>query len=307
MRCYQLSEQIKQTELLNLEGEELYWVIATPEELQMKKGIFKFSAKTIQECVEEIDLPKLEVYDHYDFGLVHLMYRKDHHFTMERINFYLGKNYLILIIKEEREWIKSLEEQILSDGEEYYTPGRILYRLFDKLTEQDGNILDEIENTISELEEVLIEGKKRNYIKEIIGLRKKLLFLKRHYEPLMEISIELEENDNDLLSDKATRYFRIMSNRINRLNMRVLNLRDYVTQVREAYDAQVDIGLNKIMKVATIITIIFFPLTLIAGWYGMNFINMPELTWKYGYLYVIGLSLLSSIVSIYYFKRKGWF
>lgn len=81
---------------------------------------------------------------------------------------------------------------------------------------------------------------------------------------------------------------------------------DNVTQIREAYDAQVDISLNKIMKVFTVITVVFAPLTVIVGWYGMNFDIMPELRWRYGYLYVLGLSLLSIITCLIFFKRKKW-
>ena len=73
----------------------------------------------------------------------------------------------------------------------------------------------------------------------------------------------------------------------------VLNLRDYVTQVREAYQAQIDINLNKVMKIFTVITSIFLPLTLIVGWYGMN-LKMPEYSWVYGYPFVIGLIVVTA-------------
>jgi magnesium transporter len=81
-------------------------------------------------------------------------------------------------------------------------------------------------------------------------------------------------------------------------------LRDYTSQVREAYQAKLDYDLNSIIKVFTVVTTIFLPLTLIVGWYGMNFTTMPELTWKYGYVYTIILSIVVVIICIIYFKKK---
>ncbi|MBE6822571.1 MAG: hypothetical protein E7518_05645 [Ruminococcaceae bacterium] len=88
------------------------------------------------------------------------------------------------------------------------------------------------------------------------------------------------------------------------MNQHVLNLRDYITQVREAYLSQVDIKLNEIMKLFTVVTGIFLPLTLLVGWYGMNFKNMPELDWPYGYGCAILLSAFFVALSVFYFRKR---
>ena len=93
---------------------------------------------------------------------------------------------------------------------------------------------------------------------------------------------------------------------MERLFQEVLNLRDYVTQVREAYQAQVDINLNHIMKLFTVITAIFLPLSLVAGWYGMN-LQMPEYGWQFGYPAIIVISAVVVVGVILYFKKKKWF
>ena len=98
----------------------------------------------------------------------------------------------------------------------------------------------------------------------------------------------------------------MFTNRINRLYQGVNNLRDYVTQVREAYQAQVDINQNTLMKLFTVVTTIFLPLTLIVGWYGMNF-NMPEYGWSYGYPIVIAISISIVVLCIVWFKKNKWF
>ena len=83
-------------------------------------------------------------------------------------------------------------------------------------------------------------------------------------------------------------------------------LREYATQISSEYQAQVDLGQNRIMKLLTIVTTVFMPLTLITGWYGMNFINMPELQWEYGYPAIIIVSILVIIGCMSVFRRKHY-
>ncbi|HWT27849.1 MAG TPA: CorA family divalent cation transporter, partial [Mobilitalea sp.] len=108
----------------------------------------------------------------------------------------------------------------------------------------------------------------------------------------------------DLFNEENLQYFRIFTDRVARLSSTTRMLQEYSVQVREAYHAQLDLDLNNIMKMFTVVTTIFLPLTLIVGWYGMNFTTMPELTWKYGYLFVIGLCVITAFICIYFFKKK---
>ena len=109
-----------------------------------------------------------------------------------------------------------------------------------------------------------------------------------------------------MIDQKELRQFKIQTSRANRLYNGVLNLRDYVTQVREAFQTQTDINLNSVMKVFTVITSIFFPLTLIVGWYGMN-LRMPEFGRRYGYLFVIVISVITAAATLLHFKMKNGF
>jgi magnesium transporter len=183
---------------------------------------------------------------------------------------------------------------------------RILSTFFERLTGGDVAFLDKIEMEISNLENALISSKKRNCVREIISLRKRLLVLKRYYEQLLNVLDELQQNENDTLYGNSLRYFKIYAGRVERLYHSVLNLRDYVTQVREAYQAEVDISLNNIMKIFTVITAIFLPLTLIVGWYGMN-LKLPEFQWSFGYPFVIILSVAVVVVCLVIFKKRKWF
>ena len=96
----------------------------------------------------------------------------------------------------------------------------------------------------------------------------------------------------------------MVEKRIGRLKDEAQMLREYGLQVRELFQAEIDIRQNNIMKILTIVTTIFLPLSLVAGWYGMNFTNMPELTWHYGYGFIILLSIVITILNILYFKKK---
>ncbi|MEL7564447.1 MAG: CorA family divalent cation transporter [Dehalobacterium sp.] len=183
---------------------------------------------------------------------------------------------------------------------------KILQLFFDILTIEDSLILESIEDEASKMEEALITLKSRNYISEIIKLRKKLLAYKRYYDQLAYISLAIEENESGLLSDKEVRFFHKLSSRTERLLNEIENLQNYISQIREAYQAQVDINQNSIMKLFTVITAIFLPLTLIVGWYGMN-LDMPEYNWPFGYPAVILLSIIVALGSFLYFKKHDWF
>ena len=100
------------------------------------------------------------------------------------------------------------------------------------------------------------------------------------------------------------RQFNMVEKRIARLKNEAQILREYGLQIRELFQAEIDIRQNRIMKILTIVTTIFLPLTLVAGWYGMNFSNMPELSWKYGYPAVIVISLVIVMICLWIMKKK---
>ena len=263
--------------------------------------------KVVDECLNGT-ASKFE--SHHGFDYISLVIPDKENLLSEesRISIYFRKNLLVFICDAVRDY--SLLHQIITKIElkeiENLTLERILFEFFDLMTVGDSLYLENLEQEITELEEALLASVKKDYIKEIIQLRKKLLVLKRYYEQLFDLAEAMEENENDLLSDNMIRYFHILTNRTNRLSDSVSNLRDYVSQLREAYQTEVDINQNIIMRLFTVITAIFLPLTLLVGWYGMNF-PMPEYSWSYGYPVVIIISIVVALVSIIYFKRHKWF
>ncbi len=202
--------------------------------------------------------------------------------------------------------LNTLRAELAGCPGDMLSPARVLNLFFGKLMSGDGAYLDGLEDEISAMEDGSMEEPPRNCAAQISALRKKLLALKRYYESLLDLLEDLEENRNGFFTKAQLRYIRMHTSRADRLLHNVINLRDYVTQVREAYQNQLDISLNKTMKLFTVITTIFLPLTLIVGWYGMN-LQMPEYSWAFGYPIVVGISLLVIGGCILFFKRKKWF
>lgn len=281
-----------------------YWIIMTPEEIKEKNEIFHFNYQTIYDCLHNEDAPKLDVYDNYSFGILNIIKSHEDKFLTSELNFYLTKNSLIFVSKNYQDIFNEILDDMICRGSIGISTDRILYNLIDKMTSKDYAMLTNLESEISDAEEDVLEGKTKDYIKDIVLLKNKLLFLKKQYEPLLDVVEDLTENENGIINEKSKAYFVILFNRIERLNRKVGNLRDYVTQTRESYQAQLDISQNKIMKLFTVLTAVFSPLTLIVGWYGMNFSTMPELRWKYGYAFVIFLSLAVLSVCLWIFKKK---
>ncbi len=187
------------------------------------------------------------------------------------------------------------------------SPQRALNLFFSCLFYGDSAFLQDLEDEVEELEELATHDEPpKDCILKISEMRRKLLALKRYYEAVFDLLEDMEENQNGFFTPEQLRALHIYTNRADRLAGTVLNLREYVVQVREVYQNQIDVSLNKTMKLFTVLSAIFFPLTLIVGWYGMN-LRMPEYTQPFAYPFVIALSVFVVILCIVVFRKKRWF
>lgn len=239
--------------------------------------------------------------DHSDCDVILL--RLFHEGTLYTVVFCLRRDCLLAVVPG-----KYLQERLrrVAAQEEKAGLSEMLCLWLRNLTDYDYQALDDIEQDITDLEDAVIARDRTDCTRDIVHKRRLLLGYKRYYEQFLAVCEGLEENENGLMSERALRLARMLSRRAERLLQSTNNLRDYVAQVREAAQAQVDIDLNNIMKLFTVITAIFLPLTLIAGWYGMN-LQMPEYHWKYGYLAVIVGSVVVVAAVMVWFRRKKWF
>ena len=216
-----------------------------------------------------------------------------------------GKDLLVFCETSEAEGKANMILHTITE-EEGATNERLFYHFFSLLLKGDMDFLNNLEEEISNNEDKVLSGDKASYLKYITAWRQELLRLKRYYEQLNFIFDEMTVNDNQLFSEDGVRRLMTLRNRTDRYLSAVKNLQEMVSQLREAYQSQLSIEQNDLMKIFTVVTVIFLPLSLLAGWYGMNFSYIPELKWKYGYPVVILVSIVTVAALIWKFKKKKW-
>lgn len=281
--------------------------IMSGEELTEEQGYLQLPSYFLSELFTGQSC-RLESHDGFDFISLSMPDWGNLAGKNRRIAVYYRVNLLVFACEGEagKQMLSRMIESISERGIRSLSLEHILYEFFDQLTDGDSQRLEEIEQEIFTMEEALADEVTGDYIRKTVDLRRRLLILKRYYEQLLDIAEAIEDNQNELFSTKIVKAFHILTNRTDRLMDSVLNLRDYVSQVREAYQSQVDIRQNDIMRLFTVITAVFLPLTLIVGWYGMN-LRMPEFHMAFAYPAVIAVSIAVAAGSLYYFKKKKWF
>ncbi|MBQ5337554.1 MAG: magnesium transporter CorA [Oscillospiraceae bacterium] len=183
---------------------------------------------------------------------------------------------------------------------------RFLFDFLEQTVAQDQGVLEQLDKELDTIESGILEGTYNDPSLRVSRIRSDLRDLRNHYEQLLDLSQELEENENNFFKQENTRYFHLFSQRVSRLHDLTSSLRDFSIQIHDLYQSQLDIKQNRIMALLTIISSIFMPLTLIVGWYGMNFKYMPELEYRISYPIVIAVSAAIVIVSLVFFKKKKW-
>ncbi len=163
------------------------------------------------------------------------------------------------------------------------------------------------ENEIGELEKDIIKRDvKIDFNKILIEKKQELLRLRSFYEQLIDIGEIFIQNENELFEKTALERFKIFKDKAIRFKENTDIMRESVTHLWDAYQTYIDVKQNEIMKLFTVVTSIFLPMTVIVGWYGMNFSYMPELKSRFGYVYVIALNVCVVSVLVYVFKKKKW-
>ena len=185
---------------------------------------------------------------------------------------------------------------------------RFLYDFLEQIVRQDHPLMERMEKELYQLELVIMDesAESDSSMERANAIRGEIRELRAHYEQLLDFTQELEENENSFFQQENLRYFRLSMNRIQRLTDVSASVRDYTMQLRDLHKTYLDQKQNRIMTILTVVTTIFMPLTLITGWYGMNFNNMPELDEPWGYPVVIGISIVIVAGSLIFFRRKKW-
>lgn len=309
---YQISTEIKQIGFSEIDPDKITVGLISLEELERNYKYFGFANSTVLECKSDrIHLHgNIDVYDDYHFGIINGIDSEHILKLQDRIAIYIKRNLFIIVIIEDAD--DSVAEK-LSKAMERLNPKkltleRVIYGFLERLIADDYDAIEVLEETISGLEEEISKKQLNDdFPAKITSIRKRLLVTHNFYEQLTLLGMALQENENDLFLEDKLRYFTIFTNRVSSLNSNIQMLQDYCAHVKEAYHAQLDNNLNAVMEVFTVVAAVFLPLTLIVGWYGMNFKYMPELSWKFGYLFVIILAIVVVTIALRYFKKKKFF
>ncbi len=278
-------------------------------ELEKLAPVLGFSPSTVRQCHEEMRYfrSSIEVYDTYSFATVK---RTRGGAAGEDCSALYIRKGLFLVI-DIRDSDGSTKRQFKAATGRFsptsVTLEKLIFAFLDTLIEGDAKLLEDMEFALSKPEERILQGHdEEGFTAFLLSERRKLLMLRNYYEQLIDIGRALEENENDLFAEEDLRYFKVFTDKAERLERNVRSLREQLMQLREAHQAMLDLHQNNIMKIFTVLSAVFLPLTLITGWYGMNFQYMPELAWRYGYLYVFGLAAAVLLFCIALFRRHRW-
>ena len=183
---------------------------------------------------------------------------------------------------------------------------RFLYDFLENIVDKDLRLMEDMEKELDEFEDRILAEEDKLSLERINEMRSQTRELRIHYAQMIDMTQELEENENGFFKEKDLHNLHLFMNRMLRLDDIAASLRDHTSQVRELYQPQLDVRQNRTMTLLTVVTTIFMPLTLITGWYGMNFHHMPELDKPWAYPAVFILSLAIAIGCLVFFKKKKW-
>ena len=183
---------------------------------------------------------------------------------------------------------------------------RFLYDFLEQIVDRDLSIMERYEEELDRIEDMILSSHEQADLVRANDIRSDVRKLMVHYEQIIDMAQELEENENGFFSEENLRYIHLFMNLMARRYDSAVSLRDHTMQVRDLYNSQLEVRQNRIMTLLTVITTIFMPLTLLAGWYGMNFRYMPELEWRFAYPVVILVSVAIIVFCLILFKKKKW-
>jgi magnesium transporter len=255
--------------------------------------------------------PKIEFFDTYVFVLLKMLAYNEQsgEIEAEQVSLILGNGYVISlqeghqgdVFDPVRNRLKTPAGKLRKSGADF-----LLYSLVDTVVDHCFLLLEKIGERQEALEDAITRNPTQRTLKSLYDLRQDLIFLRRHVWPLREVVSGLEREETPLIRKETRKYIRDIYDHTIQVIDTTESYRETLASLLDIYLSSISNKTNDVMKVLTIISTIFMPLTFIVGIYGMNFDNMPELRTRYGYFVVLGVMGLISLMMILFFKRKRW-
>ena len=320
-KAQSVEEGFKAEDLPTLLADEsnLVWVDflgETDEEINRAKDIllnvFKFHPLTIEDCLETRNQPKVEAFPDYLYFIVHGIkpeITNSTNFVTKELDGFLGKNFVVTFHTERFQSIKFVKQQIRNStfvcrrGAAY-----LLHQILDQLVDLYMPVVDDFDDSINDLEERVFAMRKGNdaILEEIMDLRRAVTRLKRISARQLDVLYRISHGEFPQIPETVLPFYRDVYDHLLRISDLSENYRDLVAGLFDIHFSVVANKTNDIIKFLTIFSAIWLPLSFIAGVYGMNFENMPELKTRSGYFVVLSVMGLVTAVLLVYFWRKGW-
>ena len=282
----------------------------TPEEARLLTDVFKFHPLSVEDALSEIHSPKIEPYAGYLYLILHGIdiHQDEHGFATRDVDFFLGSNYLVTVhdghSRSIARWkeICDRHEHALAEG-----PVGLLHRIVDTMFDNYRPEIDRIEGQMDAIEEAAIESSHATLVREILMLKRDLANLRRVVVPQRDMIGRLARREFPLINDEMTYRFRDVYDHLVRMAEEATLFQDRVTGILEAHLSSVSNRLNEVMRVLTVMSTIFLPLTVLTGMWGMN-VPLPhfpggELA---QFFWVGGIMLAISLVMLAVFRKKDW-
>ena len=269
-----------------------------------------FNPLMLEDIVNTDQRPKLEDFDDYLYIVIKMLHELGTgEIVVEQVSLVVGANFVISFQEglegdafgPVRERLRSGKGKIRTMGADY-----LAYALIDAVVDGYFGVLERMGERIEELEEEVVEAPSPETVRRIHRLKREMIVLRKALWPLREVLGALERRESPLISEPVTVYLRDVYDHTMQAIDAVEAYRDILAGLLDIYLSSISNRMNEIMKFLTIVGTIFLPITFIAGVYGMNFQNMPELHWQWGYPASLLLMLAVSVAMLFYFKRKKW-
>src|SRR5436190_3744922 len=273
--------------------------------------VFHFHPLTVEDCREDRHYPKIEEFPNYLYFIVHGVTANttpDRFNTIE-LDGFLGPNYVITYHHEMFRSITNVKKQLsTSPVTTQRGPAFLLHQILDQIVDFYSPVLDDFDERIDELEDNIFSLRQPNdaILEQIMELKRSVLRLRRISAKQMDIFYRMSRGEVHLIPQQMLPFYRDIHDHLVRITDLAENYRDLISGVLEAYLSVVSNRMNEIMKVLTIFSAVMLPLTFLAGVYGMNFDNIPELHTRYGYFGIWIVMILVAVIMLSLFWRAGW-
>ena len=276
--------------------------------IQQFGTMFELHRLALEDVVNVHQRPKVEEYDEHLFFVARMVYLNDTIET-EQLSLFLGENFVLTFQERPggdcfspvRERIRRAAGRIRTHGADF-----LAYCLIDSLVDAYFPVLELYSDQLEALEDEVLEKPSPKTVHAIHQIRRDLLLLRRAIWPLREAINSLQRNDCPVFSGDTRLYLRDCYDHTIQILDLVEAYRELVSDLMDVYLSSISTKLNEVMRVLTLFSTIFMPMTLVASIYGMNFHVMPELDWHYGYPMALGLMAAIFVAQLVYFRRKGW-